>query len=141
MAWRRVERKAARSRTIGDEVEAFLCGHTADLYEAADQPAPCWAQLNRLARGDLDDLRLLTHMAVEKDRTTDSWCYVLHRLARQVLEVSAGTEDGLLEVQHEVLQPLEELLLQSPNGPVTTPGTVFHLSVGALGDFCSRQVR
>lgn len=132
----RRERKQPKKRTtptIADECEAFLSGHIADLYEESELTVPCWAELNRLAHGSLQDLeQLATDSAPMSTRLADaSWRYTLRRLSAQMI-TDIDDPAALRRVQAAVLWPLEEQLLAAPDGPVQTPSELFRIVVSVL---------
>jgi hypothetical protein len=96
-----------------------------------DELAPVWVAVNALAHSDLYHLRALAH-----DRTRlarDTWGEWFTRLASEIAELAA-TEDELVEVQREILVPLELQLLDDRVAMPSTPDQVLAAIGEALGD-------
>ena len=120
--WRRHQRRGpndGRAEAVPDtpelqappqnEFDAYLTGGYVRWLVCNRQPVPGWAWINRVAHGELDDLRELASALNHRSRAAvemDVWQQVAALLAKHVL-TTAGDEDQLRDLQLRVLVPLE----------------------------------
>lgn len=116
------------ARLIGD-CEAFLSGRYASRARGRELLVPSWARLNNSAHGDLRSLRharrswRTTVSAAFANWQQEGWRRAERALAGALLDLVGDDPQLLVEVQREVLVPLE-LKLMSP--------AEWHLSVEEL---------
>lgn len=102
-----------------EECGAYLSGTYAELLVRRGTPVPAWAWINRLAHADEPAVR--DGIAAEGD--DGPWPAARRCLEAVALDVAAGVEAGLPELQREVLRPLELLLLDADAAlDLTAPG-------------------
>lgn len=112
-SWVRRLRLWARDRPcVADEADAFLNGHALErLRRPAHGARPPWLWLNAVIHGSLFTVRRVARRTDGADRIRDdAWVDERVRLARALIEVSAGDEARLRELQRQVLVPLERHL-------------------------------
>ena len=123
-----------------NEFDAYLDGSYVTWLLSNGQPVPGWAWLNRVAHGQLDDIRAMaTHLrrlpATREE--VGAWQQVAAFLAKEVV-AAAGDEEQLLDLQRRVLVPVELHLAEewwAALKPIDLATTV----VAALHDSRRRQ--
>lgn len=95
-----------RARALAADCEAFLTGHLADRLEEAGQRVPPWAWMNLVAHGSRHDLHAERAAHLPADLPAGRWHGMRSLLAAEVLGM-ADRCSSLIELQHEVLVPLE----------------------------------
>lgn len=88
---------------VAEECQAFLDGAYAEFADASEGPVPVWAWMNLLAHGTEAELREEALVL----GAGDGWRQARAFLAGEVLEVIAASPRTLMELQHDVLVPLE----------------------------------
>ena len=122
MRWRNRDPDAEGAELLVAEVEQFLEGHYLDVLFDSRREVPAWAWLSLLTHGDEETLRELEtwnarHGASRPELET--WVRVLQLLARRLLAMSETIPYSVVEIQRELLVPLEIAIMTSPIGPAT----------------------
>ena len=114
--------------TFAEECQAFLDGNYAEFADASGAPVPVWAWMNLLAHGtgaELGD-------AAQALGGDDSWRQARAFLAGEVLEVIGAPGPTLVELQHDVLVPLELDVLDCHCSNRWTPAQFVRGLIGVL---------
>jgi len=127
---RRGNKNRAAEAALTAEAARLLLGRAADGCTQT-QPIPAWVAINALAHSDSERL---ASMAGDWYRAPcGAWAATLGYLASQLLTL-APSDAELLELQREVLVPLELRLLDDPGAAPSTPGRMVALVMGAVRD-------
>ena len=113
---------------LAEECQAFLDGTYAELAYASDAPVPVWAWMNLLAHGTEAELRDAARALGEGD----SWHQARAFLAGEVLEAIGPPHLTLVQLQHDVLVPLELDLLDCQCSNRWTPAQLVRGQTGVL---------
>jgi hypothetical protein len=99
---------------VADEAEAFLQGFLLErmLSCGAGGQTPGWMWLNAVAHGDLEHVEMLATVRADNVKPSGGWRGARARLARELLDQSAGDRAAMLLLQQHVLIPLEERLAE-----------------------------
>jgi hypothetical protein len=129
---------ASPERQLAGETEAFLDGTLAELVAGRLRTLPPWMLVNRIAHGDIDELRGLVQgdtapltivgapAAYNRTWAMAQRSLVLHLLA------SGRAPDEIRRVQREVLVPLELQLITRSTTASLTLGSIVIEAVDAL---------
>lgn len=99
--------RAAMSRTLVAECEAFLHGHLAEEIDGRAERVPVWAWTNLLAHGSETDLQAERRAPYRRvNASNERWRAARSYLAEEVSDL-AEKDDPLIEIQRKVLVPLE----------------------------------
>ncbi|HET6950441.1 MAG TPA: hypothetical protein VFI47_08700 [Acidimicrobiales bacterium] len=117
------------------EVEAFLTGRLVEHLLATGRPVPAWAALNRLAHGALEDVIELAQPGDEvmagRDRREAGWQRGQRALAAHLV-ASTATPGDVVDVQWEVLVPLELWLIERSRSETITSRRILEIAVETL---------
>lgn len=117
------------------EVEAFLTGRLIEHRVATGRPVPAWAVLNRLAHGALEDVIELAHSGDEvmaaRDGREAGWQRGQRALAAHLV-ASTATPGDVVDVQWEVLVPLELWLIERSRSETITSRRILEIAVETL---------
>ena len=120
--WRRIKQSHDLADSLADEAERFLRGRYLDVAFATERHVPTWVWVSALAHGDDTDMALcerwLSDHGSERPEL-NAWGHVLQVLAHRVRETVARTGCSLVDLQEEVLLPIELAVLEAPIGPAT----------------------
>ena len=133
------KRVARQCEQLVEESAGFVMGRLPGCLAEDHQPIPTWARINPLAHGDETTLH-----EIAANRPSDStlsereWRKALSYLASEVELSRAHAGVSLLEVQREVLIPVELSLVKEPcDGVGTGPRDVVRSVVHALEKYRS----
>ena len=109
---------------VGEECEAFLSGRFADLLGSKHEPVEPWAQLNKVAHAQPEDLKALaartgpwyrvgTRLGGHRSRR---WQRAVSEIAADLLKLSGGSPRALRRLQVDALVPLELELAGGSSG-------------------------
>jgi hypothetical protein len=113
-------------RTLVEECEAFIAGHSSDVVASSGRPVPVWARMNQLAHGTEDELR----NQARAGHDPDPWTQAMGFVAGELIELIDSGQVSLMEFQHEVLIPLELEVMSCRTADQWSPG---QLAAGLLG--------
>lgn len=128
--WRRDRFEQAGSDELSDDVESYLRGSYLEDGRPLPFPTPAWCWLNRLAHGELSDLKALCRQGEfgRQKGTEAPWRMARQLLALEILLVCEGKEPALRRLQQEVLIPLESKLIDDrSNGPGSPAEFLFEI--------------
>ncbi len=113
------------------ECEAYLLGSYVEHLETRAEPIPVWAWTNLLAHGSRADLVRAAKEVHGGRSPARRWRVVRALVAREVLDV-VGDGASLLDVQREVLAPLELAIAAHPDAWSWTPQRWLNIVRSAL---------
>ena len=135
---RELDEPASPERQLADETEAFLDGTLAELLAGRLRSLPPWLLINRIAHGDVDELRGLVQGDIAPltivggpvgyNRT---WAMAQRALVLHLLG-SGRDHDEIRRVQRKVLVPLELQLITRSTTRSLTLGSIVIDAVDAL---------
>ncbi len=126
--WRRGRyRDKIHMEQVIEEAENLLSGRTLDMHNLRGPRG--WSLLSAVARGDRDQLRVLSDIQIFSH--PGSFDATLAYLARELLAMARSGPE-LLQVQRQVLIPLELQLLGDDVQAPSTPAQLVMLVMGAL---------
>ncbi|HET9091711.1 MAG TPA: hypothetical protein VFN50_04835 [Acidimicrobiales bacterium] len=132
-------RVARQCEQLVDESAGFVMGRLPVRLAEDHRPIPTWARINPLAHGDETTLHEIAD-GKPSDQTFSEreWMRALNYLASEVELSRAHAGVTLLEIQREVLIPLELSLVKEPcDGVGTGPRDVVRSVVHALEKYRS----
>ena len=112
LGWRHAARGLGQE--LVEDSEAFLLGQYAARVEQRSPDVPAWARTNLLAHGSEDDLRRAAVDARRGPAESRGWRAARAFLAAEILR-TIGPEGSLVELQRQVLAPLELELAGRPD--------------------------
>lgn len=117
------------------EVEAFLTGRLVEHLLTTGRPVPAWAVLNRLAHGALEDVIELAQPGDEvmagRDRREPGGQRGQRALAAHLV-ASTATPGDVMDVQWEVIVPLELWLIERSRSETITSRRILEIAVETL---------
>jgi len=113
--WRLAPKRAAQPEVTGDpfvvatQCEHFLAGTYVAYLEGLGRPVPLWARLNAVAHADVPTLAALAVSLARRpgNEPLGVWPKASAQMADALLRAAAFNDVTPLEVQQEVLVPLE----------------------------------
>jgi len=99
------------ARRVSEGAEAFLDGSVGRYLQRSKGVVPAWTWVNVLAHADGAHLRRCCSEDAElspRGPQWRRWRRATAVMAREILSLTAGSEDRLRALQRAVLQPLEE---------------------------------
>lgn len=125
----------SRAENLGDEVEAVVAGRLVEHLVAERRAVPPWAALNRMAHGDLEQLRAVLTEPDDAGAPSGDWVrpwVVSERVLTFRLLCAAHDADELRVLQQMVLVPFEWSLIERYKTAPITVRDVFQAATEAL---------